>query len=276
MSLISDKTVLNAADIAALDMAMVIDASAGTSGTKKMYAMAQALGLSKLSFFEDTGGDDAYVISTGLTLTALSAGFAFALKVTLGNTGACTLAVDSVSAKAIKVVDASGIRDPFTGEIPAGGTALLSYNGTYFILLNPANLIPSQTNNGSKVLSTNGSTLAWINKPLTLFFSKANPADGDLLHLNGQSSVGENYTLRNNYTRAKISGAFSAGSVFSDDTLVNLSSGQVINIKAQLNTGGNDDQMVLAIYVGESSYVTTGGITNNGAQSIAWCTVELS
>lgn len=138
MSKVSTKTELTAAEIAAADLFMAIDASAGTSGTKRLKAMAAALGLSKLSFFEDTGGDDAFVISTGLSLASLTAGFAFALKVTTGNTGACTLTVDEVAAKSIKVVDASGVRDPLTGEIAAGMTALLSYNGTYFILMNPA------------------------------------------------------------------------------------------------------------------------------------------
>lgn len=138
MTLISTLPKLTAADIAALDLVPVVDVSAGTSGSKAMYAMAAALGLTKLLYFEDAGGDDAYVISTGLSLTTLTAGFAFALKVTTGNTGACTLTVDGVDAKSIKVVDGSGVRDPLTGEIAAGMTALVSYNGTYFILLNPA------------------------------------------------------------------------------------------------------------------------------------------
>lgn len=127
--------ILAAADLAAGDIFPTVDISA--EETKQLTAMSAALGLTKLLFFEDEGGDDAYVVSTGLSLDALFSGFAFALKVTTGNTGACTITVDSVTAKAVKVVDASGVRDPLTGEITAGMTALLSYNGTYFILLNP-------------------------------------------------------------------------------------------------------------------------------------------
>jgi hypothetical protein len=126
---------LTAADLAAADLFPAVDTSAVE--TKRMQAMAAALGLSKLLFFEDTGDDDAYVISTGLSLTALTKGFSFALKPTTANTGACTLTVDSANAVAIKVVDGGGTRDPLTGEIAAGMTALFSYNGTYFILLNP-------------------------------------------------------------------------------------------------------------------------------------------
>lgn len=149
MTKISTQPELTATDLAALDKSMVIDASAGSSGTKKIYAASLALGLSKLLQFEDTGGDDAYVVSTGLSLTTLPGNFAMFLKVATANTGACTLAVDSVAAKAIKVVDGDGVRDPKTGEIAAGMTALFGYNGTYFILLNavyPRNGIIEGTN----------------------------------------------------------------------------------------------------------------------------------
>lgn len=87
--------------------------------------------------FVDTGDDDAYVITTGQSLTSIAAKTVFFLQVTTGNTGACTVAVDSVAAKAIKVIDASGKRDPFTGELPAGGIGILYFDGTDFILLNP-------------------------------------------------------------------------------------------------------------------------------------------
>ena len=92
--------------------------------------------------FKDVGGDDAYVIATGFGLTDLNRhdGAIFPLRVTTANTGACAVVVDSVTSKSIKVVDASGVRDPLTGELPASAVALLMWleDDDYFVLLNPA------------------------------------------------------------------------------------------------------------------------------------------
>lgn len=168
---------LSAANLAFDDLLPGVDISA--EETVKIKAMSAALGLTKLLFHTDTGGDDAYVISTGLSLASLTAGFAFALKTTTGNTGACTLAVDSVAAVAIKVVDASGVRDPYNGEIAAGMTALLSYNGTNFILLNPSVRIKkyvailSQTETSAPIASilenSLGGTPVWTRESLGVY-----------------------------------------------------------------------------------------------------------
>ena len=253
MSTISEKSALAAADLAALDLDMVIDVSAGSSGTKKMYAIAKALGLGKLLTFSDTGGDDAYVISTGLSLSSLSAGFEFRAKLTTGNTGACTLAVDSVAATAIKVVDASGVRDPLTGELAAGMTAQLHYNGTYFILLNPARNYA----------------------PLTLFFYKANPSDGDNLLLNGIAGV-TSYVTRQKYSNARINGAFSSGAVFSSVTsLTGADTGFTLSLQANVGTGGGGDQNTITLFTDASGIITSSATTDGGAQTYAWATVEL-
>ncbi len=135
MPKISNMTELTAAQVAALDLLNVVDA---TAGSKKMKAAALALGLNILAYFTDTGGDDAYVVTTGLTLTALTAGMTFAVKVATANTGACTLNVDSIGAVAIKVAAAAGLADPNTNEIAADAIVHLQYDGTIFQLLNPA------------------------------------------------------------------------------------------------------------------------------------------
>lgn len=124
---------LSAADLAADDLFPAVDTSA--VATKRFKAMSAALGLSKLKYFADTGGDDAYVVSTGLALAALTAGFAFAVKCTTANTGAATLAIDSAGAIAIKKNATANLA---TGDITAGMIALLIYDGTYLQLLNPA------------------------------------------------------------------------------------------------------------------------------------------
>lgn len=134
---ISNKTEQTAADVAAADLSITVDVSAGQLGTKKIKEGNVALAHKILRYFADTGDDDAYVISTGLSLSTLTAGMSFTLKPTTANTGACTLAIDSVAAVAIKVANSVGLRDPFDNEIAAGSLAVLTYNGTYFVLENP-------------------------------------------------------------------------------------------------------------------------------------------
>jgi hypothetical protein len=51
------------------------------------------------------------------------------------NTGACTLNVNSLGAKNIKLMDGN---DPAAGDLNTNGIAMVKYNGTSFILLNPA------------------------------------------------------------------------------------------------------------------------------------------
>lgn len=95
------------------------------------------------TLYKDTGGDDAYVITTGHSITdtilPFLDGVILPLRVDTVNTGACALTLDSATSKAIKVVDANGVRDPLTGEIPADGIAVLQWSedDDYFVLLNP-------------------------------------------------------------------------------------------------------------------------------------------
>jgi hypothetical protein len=153
---ISNLATQSASELAALDLEISVDVSATTSGSKKMYAVAKALGLQKLLFFENTGTADACVISTGLSLASLSNGFTFALKLSSSNTTTATLSVDNVGVKTIKVVESGGLRNVLPGELKSGMTALLSYNGTYFILLNSfmfANILVGTGENPGDVMN---------------------------------------------------------------------------------------------------------------------------
>lgn len=130
------ETELSAANLAAADLFPGVDVSA--EETVKMKAVSLALGLSKLLHFNDTGSVDALIISSGLSLSALPSKMAFILIPANSNTGPCTLAFDSVSAAAIKVIDSFGTRDLIAGELPQGGLVQLSWNGTNYILMTQA------------------------------------------------------------------------------------------------------------------------------------------
>lgn len=84
-----------------------------------------------------SGGTDAYAISFSTAFTAYNAGMAINFKADVSNTGASTINIDSLGAKTIKKIAASGLVDLATGDIIAGGIYPLFYDGTYFILGNP-------------------------------------------------------------------------------------------------------------------------------------------
>ncbi|MEO7520229.1 MAG: hypothetical protein ABIW79_00295 [Gemmatimonas sp.] len=102
----------------------------------------RAVTLRKLAFLSsfyaiDTGAANALVIAFTPALPAFVEGLVFYVKVAASNSGATTLAVDAVAAKAIKKFVSSGITPLVTGDLIAGGEYLFVSDGTQFILLNP-------------------------------------------------------------------------------------------------------------------------------------------
>lgn len=148
--------------------------------------------LNAVEYFTDTGGDDAYIITTGLSLSALIAGMKFVIKPTTANTGACTLTVDNVAAKNIKVIDAAGTRDPLTSEIVAGMCAQLLYDGTNFILLNPSSgtdIIIGANSDIQTILNTHTA------RSVTLRFKETIPQNTTITLGNSTKIIGENPNL---------------------------------------------------------------------------------
>lgn len=93
------------------------------------------------TYAADAQASDTYVISLTPALTAYTTGMAVRAKFNTVNTGACTLNVNSLWAKAIKT--AAGV-DPSNGLIPAGWVFTLIYDGTDFRLpLNNPQTLPT-------------------------------------------------------------------------------------------------------------------------------------
>jgi len=90
----------------------------------------------------DAEVSDTYAITLSPAATAYNTGMLVAFKANTINTGACTLNVNSLGAKAIKR-DANV--DPANGDIAAGQIILLGYDGTNFQMLTRSQAIPSGT-----------------------------------------------------------------------------------------------------------------------------------
>jgi hypothetical protein len=81
-----------------------------------------------------TGLGNAYEISLDPSLTTLAAGQVVHITAHIQNTGAATLEIDGLGAKAIKKTDGSDLK---SGDMIAGAVYLLYYDGTQFQVINP-------------------------------------------------------------------------------------------------------------------------------------------
>lgn len=81
----------------------------------------------------DTADNDTYV-ATIEGITAYNAGLVVWLNPVTDNTGACTLNINSLGAKALKTVLGA---DPADGHIDAAQIVPLCYDGTNFVILTP-------------------------------------------------------------------------------------------------------------------------------------------
>jgi hypothetical protein len=119
------------------------------------------------TFATSTTAADTYTASLSPAITTYgSGGLLIKVKFTNANTGAATININSLGAKSMVHTDGSAL---IAGDIPAGGTAVLQYNGTDFNLINPINIVLS---------AVTASKVAWwdANKKLT-FVDYASQSD---------------------------------------------------------------------------------------------------
>lgn len=115
-----------------------------------------------------TGSSNAYVMTPATAPPTLVAGMGVVMTPNFTNTAAATLNISGLGAKSIKRI--SGV-DVTSGEIVSGQPIFMLYDGTQFVIPFPtyANLaatsfssvLPAQSGNGGKFITTNGSAASW-------------------------------------------------------------------------------------------------------------------
>lgn len=110
---------------------IVTSAISPSDNTVEMFHGAQPLRL--LNYAVDMGAANAYAVNPVPPVTAYQTGMMVTLKPAYASTGACTLNVNALGAKNIRMPDGSV---PQTGTLSAGSLYLLFYDGTQFILMN--------------------------------------------------------------------------------------------------------------------------------------------
>jgi hypothetical protein len=88
----------------------------------------------RINYGEDAQASDAYVVSID-GITEYISGTVIMFKANTVNTGACTVNVNSLGAKSLKIN--GDTTDPANGWIKAGSIVLAVYDGTNFQILNP-------------------------------------------------------------------------------------------------------------------------------------------
>lgn len=124
-----------------------------TAGFAKLPGQA-ALNENRITYVNDTGAADAYVVTLSPAPSAYVAGLLVNAKMSATNTGACTLNVNGLGARSIKLPDGS---NPLAGNIIAGGLTDLRYDGTNFIIVSSIPGGVSNNYNPAAVAITGGS-----------------------------------------------------------------------------------------------------------------------
>ena len=126
-----------------LPMATYKHTAVGNAAARTDYAAAGQIQDGALNAVAGGGAADVQTLTPAPSITAFAAYQRFWFLPVADNTGACTLNVSAVGAKNIKITDgAGGLTDPAAGDLDTVIVADVVYDGTQFILQNPATFAP--------------------------------------------------------------------------------------------------------------------------------------
>ena len=128
------------APVANLPMATYAHTGVGNATVRTMYAAAAQVQDGTFQFLTSVAGTNTITGIAALSMSALAAGQTFRFVAAATNTGAVTLNINSIGAKAITK---NGTTALTANDIVINSVIEVIYDGTQFQLLNPANTIPS-------------------------------------------------------------------------------------------------------------------------------------
>lgn len=91
-----------------------------------------------MNYAADTGTvENTYLVTLAPALTAYTTGMVLIFQPDAANTGACSVNVNALGAKSIKIDNAGALADPAAGDLDPDIMYMLIYDGTNFQLKNP-------------------------------------------------------------------------------------------------------------------------------------------
>lgn len=129
-----------------------VDARTATGATGASLVATPALNRNVLThdYAASSAGTDAYAITLTPAVTAYTTGDIYYFKADVANTGACTLNVNALGVKNIKI----GGADPITGTIAANSIVEVQYDGTSMNILAVSDWV-TQTATAGKIVQRN-------------------------------------------------------------------------------------------------------------------------
>lgn len=114
-----------------------------------------------MEYYADAGVNDTYQVTLSPAPSAYYSGMRVTMLANTVNTGPCTLDVNALGVKNIKLIDGT---DPYNGAILDDGIAIFQYDGTNFQLLNPAvrRLGAATTTIGTATIASTATTIATL------------------------------------------------------------------------------------------------------------------
>tara|TARA_R110001606_G_scaffold335174_1_gene483151 strand:+ start:422 stop:1573 length:1152 start_codon:yes stop_codon:yes gene_type:complete len=184
------------------------------------------------------GSADTYTATPSPAITAYATGSEFNLKVNADNTGASTLNVNAVAAKAIKKYDGAGAKLALeAGDLQQDQYYKVIYDGTDFILVNPEiidNLKSNKLNTQPNSTTISSGAIAYTGAYMVVDTEGAAASD-DLVTISGGVN-GDRLTLRTlNNGR---------------DVVLKHSTGNIFNIRGDDIVVGNTGDVIELIYNG--------------------------
>jgi len=108
----------------------------GNATVRAMYASAGQVQDGTATYLTSVSGTNTITATASFGMTAYVTGQVFSFVSAGANTGACTLNINSIGAKAIVKTDGSAL---VSGDVASGGAVQVIYDGTNFQLLNDPN-----------------------------------------------------------------------------------------------------------------------------------------
>ena len=178
-----DATAANNTDISGINIAENCAAANINNAMREQMAQVKEYVADNGGGLSTAGSSNAYTVTTNATVAAYADNYKIAVQANHTNTGAATLNVNSLGAKAIKKYTSSGIADVASGDIQSGASYILTYDGTngYFVLFGStptdsvgiSNVVEDTTPQLGGMLDVNGQAIGDGTRELLTFTEDA-------------------------------------------------------------------------------------------------------
>src|SRR5512139_4004314 len=164
------------------ELVNLIEYSGFTPSEDDLEQVTKAVRSQRLNYAADTGAVNALAVAYDPVIVSFNVGLILRVKVKITNTGASTIAVDSMPATAIKRANGAALS---ADDLVAGEVATLVYDGSYFQIVNFLGLTSETENNNYYTISIPYTTDSGTPNAIAAVFSPVitSLAAGDLVEV---------------------------------------------------------------------------------------------